>query len=257
MNKNIISQTASLTGELFLITAMSFSLNLPSFAQVQFTDQDKQDAQDACIQTAGEKGFTWKETVTVEPDTVQTDKLKIVLNLDKEGQEYKLTCYYGADKVAVFDGGDQPAEVAETPVEQPVAQTPVATATPTPVETRSGFPWWLLLIPLIGLPLLWLLMKGNNEPTTTVATENTSTNTYREPVVHTTKEVINPRRVWIRNNDFGVNVHSGPGNTYEVTRTITEDQEVVITGRSENDWIELESGGWVERRFFEVDSNYT
>ncbi|MBW4579792.1 MAG: DUF4912 domain-containing protein [Tildeniella nuda ZEHNDER 1965/U140] len=53
-----------------------------------------------------------------------------------------------------------PSPISPSPETSPTATPDVAAVPPgTTAETRGGFPWWLLLLPLAGL-LLWFWLKG-------------------------------------------------------------------------------------------------
>ncbi|TVQ42669.1 MAG: DUF4912 domain-containing protein [Gloeocapsa sp. DLM2.Bin57] len=54
-------------------------------------------------------------------------------------------------------------EIPEAIVEEPVEETPTPAPAPAP-EAQGGFPWWLLLIPIIGGLLWWLLGRKKDEP---------------------------------------------------------------------------------------------
>jgi len=86
-----------------------------------------------------------------------------------------------------------PVVVEETP--PPVVETPA----PTPVETapapeaKGGFPWWLLLIPLIGAALWYLLRQKTTEPTAEAATATPGVVPVIPPVGDVNKIIFVPR----------------------------------------------------------------
>ena len=52
-----------------------------------------------------------------------------------------------------------PVPTSPSPVASPTSTSNQAAVPPTDTSDSGGFPWWLLLIPLIGIPL-WLWLKG-------------------------------------------------------------------------------------------------
>ncbi len=119
-----------------LLLALVFPIS-SAYAQTVPSDLSAA-ATEACTRSAESKGFQVKDVVSVEPKA-GTDGANVVLNLDRAGQAYKLTCGYSKSAGAMI-GED--------------------TAASTTAPNLSSF-WWLLL-PLIGLPLL-LAWVGNRD----------------------------------------------------------------------------------------------
>ncbi|NJK36539.1 MAG: SH3 domain-containing protein [Oscillatoriales cyanobacterium RM1_1_9] len=129
MGRKILTtkQSALVASALSLILAIA-----PAIAQSVPAEIAKA-AEEACIRSAGDKGFVYKETISVEPKTGDINGAVVVLSLDQNGQIAKLTCGYSASTGAMFDDGAR-------------AAVPQALINP-----------WLLFLPaLIGFPLfLW------------------------------------------------------------------------------------------------------
>lgn len=201
----------------FVASVLLGTLSISSaYAQGVAADLDAA-ARAACTQSAVSKGFQVKEIVSVEPKAGTTDGANVVLNLDRAGQEYKLTCGYSKTAGAAI--GD----------ESPAAST---IATP-PVDL--GKLWWLLL-PLIGLPLLLLWTKSRD---TAVG------HTYNER-----SEAV------VRNNGRSLNIYREPNANQTVTGTLYDGQRVTLSGRHNNDWTELADGGWVPTQSLETVRRY-
>jgi hypothetical protein len=194
-------------------------------------------AQDACINVAQSRGFTLDRVIAVQADGV--DAAKAVLSLTRNGQAFRLTCGYSRTKGAIF-GSDAPSTSTQVPaptIPQPSVAVPAVPvpAVPAPAVPVGEAPdlsrlWWLLL-PLIGLPLLlwWTRRRG-------------------EQVVGRTYEAYEG----IVRKVGGVNIHSGPGATHGVTGSLQDGQRVVLSGRHDNNWTQLQEGGWIPSETIET-----
>lgn len=60
----------------------------------------------------------------------------------------------------------------------------------------------------------------------------------------------------IRTNGELLDVYSGPGTSYRVVSNLRNGQRVVLTGRQDNSWVELENIGWVPAQYIEADTRY-
>ncbi|MBV9389532.1 MAG: hypothetical protein JOZ78_24180 [Chroococcidiopsidaceae cyanobacterium CP_BM_ER_R8_30] len=96
-------------------------------------------------------------------------------------------------------------------------------------------PLWWLLIPAIGLPLLLLWTRGRDSETRTA---------------------VERYEAIVRRNGSSVDIHSGPGDSYKVTGTLHDRQRVVLSGRQDNNWVELSEGGWVPTQYLETSPHY-
>lgn len=207
-------------GVLAMLSAATLAVASPIQAQGTVAPDLADAAKTACINKAQADGYTLKDILSVEPYDATGDRVRVVLNLVKGGTEARLTCgYTKGDQSVAFDAG-QSAE----------------TATDT---ARGVSPWLWLLLPLIGIPLLIALTRGkqrtndyNNSAIPTTGTERT------EGLVKTNGEVLD--------------IYSGPGTTYRVTGTLRNGDRVNLTGRRDNNWLELENGGWIPAQFVET-----
>ncbi|MBF2076598.1 MAG: SH3 domain-containing protein [Synechococcales cyanobacterium C42_A2020_086] len=202
-------------------TSMLMTIALPvASAHAQSVPADiAQTAQESCVRTAESRGFTLNEVVSVGPsDQSGTNGAKVVLSLTRDGQLFKLTCEYNPQAGAVI--GDD------------------ATSAATATATDTAFPWWWLLLPILGLPLL-LWWAGKRDQTTAVR------DTYTEW-----------REAMVKNADRGLNIYTGPDSTYRVTGTLRNRDHVRLSGRRTGDWVELADGGWVNSRYLDFTSRY-
>ncbi|MDX2229579.1 MAG: hypothetical protein NW220_08070 [Leptolyngbyaceae cyanobacterium bins.349] len=210
--KNLTSIKIAVVGALSLAIAAPFT----STVQAQALVGDLADrARESCVNRAAERGFQLKEVVSVVGTT--DGGAKVVLLLTRQGSEARLTCDLSKDGSVVL--GDEPGTTATT-----VAPTTEATATP-----NYGPLAWLLL-PLLGLPLLYWWTKGRDRMVVASA-ENAVSNYAGEAVVQT--------------NDATLPIYSGPGTNYRITSTLRNGQHVNVTGRYQDGWAELTQGGWV------------
>lgn len=191
-------------------------------------------ARQACISSAESKGFQVAEVVSIEPKAGVADGINVVLSLTKAGQPYKLTCGYTKSAGAVF-GNTAATTTTTAPTTTTTASTPATTETVKTVPPVSLTPLWWLLLPLIGLPLLLWWTRGRGAATET-----------REAYTTDRTEAI------VRNRGNNVNVHSGPGIDYRVTGTLRDGQTVWLSGQYNNNWAELENGGWIPTQSIET-----
>ncbi len=192
-------------------------------------------ARQACTSSAESKGFQVAEVVSIEPKAGVADGANVVLSLTKAGQPYKLTCGYTKSAGAVFGDTAATTTTAPTTTTTATAPAPATTETVKTVPPASLAPLWWLLLPLIGLPLLLWWTRGRGAATET-----------RESYTTGRTEAI------VRNRGNTVNVHSGPGMDYRVTETLRDGQTVWLSGQYNNNWAELENGGWIPTQNIET-----
>ena len=198
-------------------------------------------AKDACTRSAESKGFTVKEVVSVEPKAGATDGATVVLNLDKAGQLYKLTCGYSASTGASIDDSSSTASTmtapATTTTAAPTTTTTTTATAPTFNYSAPNLAW--LLLPLIGLPLLLALFRGRDKDAVGYATR-----TERLEGL-------------VRNRGRALNVHSGPAAHHSVTETLRDGQRILLSGRQQDGWVELAEGGWVSSEALDLDVRHS
>lgn len=215
-------KTANLkkTGVLAMLSAATLAIASPIQAQGTVAPEVANAAKTACIDKAQADGYTLKDILSVEPYDATGDRVKVVLNLVKGGTEARLTCgYTKGDQSVAFDAGS-PAETATEP-------------------DRGVNPWLWLLLPIIGIPLLILLTRGKQR------TDNYDNDTIRTAGTERTEGLI-------KTNGEELDIYSGPGTTYRVTGTLRNGDRVTLTGRKENNWLELDNGGWIPAQFVET-----
>jgi hypothetical protein len=181
-------------------------------------------AREACIQKAEADGFTLQDVVSVAP--VDADTVNVVLNLNRDGQLFKLTCGFSASR-GVATVGDDVGTTAAVRTYQPWLN-----------------PWLGVLLPLLlGLPLLWAWTKGRGN--TSYVGRETAAVRYGERT-----EAI------VRTNGERLDVHAGPGNSHRVTGNLRNGQRIVLSGRYDNNWVELLEGGWVPAEYLDTNPRY-
>lgn len=203
---------------------MVLSVALPiTSAYAQNVPQNVIDtAQQSCIENAQSNGFELGEVVSAGPSD-RTDKdAKIVLNLTRDGQLFRQTCYYS--EASGVELGDDTAN---------------AVAGVAPDLSRL---WWLLL-PLLGLPLLLAWARRRDAAAPPIVVTDRGRYAGRSEAV-------------VRNNGRSIEVHSGPDNSYRVTKTLYDGQRVGLTGNYQNDWAELAEGGWISTHHLESNPRF-
>ncbi|PSF38595.1 SH3 domain-containing protein [Aphanothece hegewaldii CCALA 016] len=207
-------------GVLAILSAATLAVASPIQAQGTVAPDVANAAKTACIDKAKADGYTLKDILTVEPYDATGDRVKVVLNLVKGDTEARLTCgYTQGDQSVAFDNNQ--------------------TTENTQNNDRGVSPWLWLLLPLIGIPLLIALTRGKQRTTdyNNYATQTTGTERAEG---------------FVRTNGEALDVYSGPGTTYRVTGTLQNGDRVNLTGRKENNWLELENGGWIPAQFVET-----
>lgn len=178
-------------------------------------------AKQSCTQAAEAKGYKLNNIDSSEATADGGVKVRLDLTKTADNTKAKLTCNLGKDgKVAFGDGSDAMA------------------ATET---AASGIaPWLWVLLPLIGLPLLLAWARGRQT----------------EGIVAASDRTYERQEATIRANSDNLDIYSGPGTTYRVNGNLQNGERVVLTGRRENNWAELESGGWIPAQYLEGATRY-
>lgn len=216
-------------GVLAIISAATLAVASPIQAQGTVAPDLANAAKTACIDKAKADGYTLKDIVSVAPYDATGDRVRVVLNLVKGGSEARLTCgYTKGDKSVSFDAGQAAGQAVDNA--QDAAQD----------ATRGVSPWLWLLLPLIGIPLLIALTRGKQR-TTDYDNYNTRTTVGGERT-----------EGLIKTNGEALEVYSGPGTANQITGRLRNGDRVVLTGRRENNWVELENGGWIPAQFVET-----
>lgn len=172
-------------------------------------------AQELCVSKAKAKGFDLKEIIYSGGADVAGKDAKIVLNLTKDGQLFKLTCYYHKASGQVDLGDNVAADVA---------------------NVAPSIPWWWLLLPLIGMVLLLAWARNRDKALGVVGRSGHQYEAY------------------IRGNSTEpVRVYASPSYNSSIIKAAYNGQKVIITDRDitteTGNWIELASGGWVPEQY--------
>lgn len=195
-------------------------------------------AEKACIDAAVAKGYNEQLSQVVEAESIDANTVEVVLNVTKDGQGFaRLTCPYSVkegvaafdDAAAIFENAaDAVTETTDTVTEAAgetvTSATEAITEAADGVTTNTRFPWWWLLLPIIGFPLLLWLVKGREATALTGRYTDGYVNTYGQPL----------------------NIYDSPNQTAHVIGTLSDSTHVLLTGRRDGDWVELREGGWVD-----------
>jgi len=179
-------------------------------------------AETSCIQKAEADGYQLNRVVTAEETA--NGGAKVVLDLTKvsDGTKAPLTCNLTKDGTVSF--GDAVATAADA------------------VRAPGIAPWLWALLPLIGLPLLLAWARGRR-------TEEAVAATRRYVPAGASERIYERHEATIRSNSDTLDVYSGPGTAYRVTGSVRNGQRITLTGRYDNNWAELENGGWIPAEY--------
>ena len=244
-------------------------------------------AKDACIRSAKAQGYNVDDVVSAKQAI--GDRSNVVLRLSKGNDRYEFTCGYteAIKKTMTATPAVAPAaapvrEAIQQPInpradrERVVVNNRRDERVADRVERRAernvdrnvdrterrGVPAILWLLPLLLLPLFAFLLRQRTEETdasavkvasyaqpqpqaqprqaVTVSTVNTSS---KPAASMATSEVV------IHNNGESIMIYAGPSISNGVTGALPDGQKVSLTGRREQDWVELASGGWIEAKY--------
>lgn len=200
-----------------LVCASTLLTTVASPALAQSTGEMLETAKTACIEQAAQDGYDPNLAEVISSREIDDDKVEVVLNLTKDGQNFdRLTCPFSVSQ-GIGSFADGVGDVADG-----VADT---VASP-----GLGRLWWLLL-PLIGLPLLLWFLRGRDQDYVATATSEVRDRVYTEGYVNT--------------NGGPLDVREQPNSTSPVLRTLPNGDHIRLTGRHDNDWVEVVGGGWV------------
>lgn len=221
-NKKLSIKLAS---AIALASSAMVSLTAPSYAQSTVPADLAKRAQDSCVNNARADGYDLKEVVSVEP--IADGDVKVVLNLTRNGADARLTCTLNKAGDVVF--GDD--------------------ATAATSDTRTYQPWfhplWLGLLSLLGLAALlwWLKGRGTEEAQYYPRQDYAVPHGERSEAIVTT-------------NGEPLDIYSGPGTINKVTGNLRNGERVTLSGRQENNWVELADGGWIPMEYLESAARY-
>ncbi len=217
--KNLTNTSLSLKLAGALLCSSAFALPvLPTYAQAN-DPAVVNTAQDLCTSQANAKGFELKEIIYAGAADVPNKDAKIVLNLLKAEQLFKLTCYY--------DKASGQASLGEEEVAESVTATTVTETAP------PNIPWGWVLLPLLGLPLL--LAWARNRDAKLGVVDNRDLQVYD---------------ALIRGNDGApISVYDRPSYNSRIVGSVYNGDAVNITNHDTGDWIELASGGWIPKQY--------
>ncbi len=166
-------------------------------------------AETACLENAAADGYDPDLAQVVSSRVIDSDRVEVVLNLTKDGQNFaRLTCPFSATTGIGNFVGDAAAAVS---------------------APSLGRLWWLLL-PLLGLPLLLAALRGRDR-TAVEAVTPIGDRVYTEG--------------WVNTNSDLLDVREYHNSNARVLRSLPNSEYVRLTGRHDNDWVELTDGGWV------------
>jgi hypothetical protein len=197
-----------------------------------------QKAETACLEKAASEGWRADQASVVSRRAIDADRVEIVLDLTKDGaNKARLTCPFSARTGVVGEMADLGAALnggaERTDFGQDFSRS-MATAASEAQAVNRSHAWWLLLpIGLAGLS--WAALRGR-------AGEELGYGQPEQPIGGRTTES------WIAaaNGQHGqADIHELADQNSLVRRRVSNGQMVSLTGRSANDWLEVDGGGWV------------
>jgi hypothetical protein len=200
-------------------------------------------AETACLDKASTLGWRKDRAKVVSSRALDADRVEVVLDLTKDGvNTARLTCPYSVKSGVGNAFTTREAEVGSAPEGEATA--------PAGIPVKQGRAWWLLLPLALGLGS-WLWLRGRDETVgyahaTWGATTTGESGSWhaaeaaaREGVVEV-RELADPTSPVLR--------QLRNGETFEITGVRRRDA-------SNEEWLEVSSGGWVRDGETRYDRN--
>jgi hypothetical protein len=190
-------------------------------------------AEAACLETAATQGWRSDLAKVVSSKALDADRVEVVFELTKDGvNSARLTCPYSVK------GG---VGNAFTTRQAEVGSAPEGAATAPPgIAVNQGKAWWLLLPLALGLGS-WLWLRGRHEPTghayaTAGLTTGAGAGSWYDAEAAARNGLVEVREH--ADSSSRVLRQMRNGDTFQITGVRRRDA-------SNNEWLEVSSGGWV------------
>jgi hypothetical protein len=197
-----------------------------------------QKAETACLEKAGSDGWRADQSSVVSRRAIDADRVEIVLDLTKDGaNKARLTCPFSARSGVVGQFGSLgdalKAGEDRTDFGKEFSRS-MATAASEAQAVNRAHAWWLLLpIGLAGLS--WAALRGR-------AGDELGYGQAEQPIGGRTAESL----IAVANGQHGqAEIHDLADQHSLVRRRVGNGELVTLTGRSTDDWLEVDGGGWV------------
>lgn len=196
-------------------------------------------AEAACLASASEQGWRSDLAKVVSSRTIDADKVEIVFDLSKDGvNSARLTCPYSARQGVMGKLGAMGEKLgADATVKRKDFGSDFSRSMGTAAEAAEAVnrsrAWWLLLP--VGLAALsWAALRGRDGDAAAAIGSQRSAAAF-----------VAEARSADGRRDGQVQVHELADGASMLRRHIANREQVSLTGRRSNDWLEVVGGGWV------------
>lgn len=203
-------------------------------------------AEAACLASASEQGWRSDLAKVVSNRTIDADKVEIVFDLSKDGvNTARLTCPYSARQGVMGKlgaVGEKLGAGADRADFGSDFTRSMGTAAAAADQVNRSRAWWLLLP--VGLAALsWAVLRGRDGAAagsaSATAGHNVNVSYANAAAFLAEARSADGRR------DGQVQVHELADGASRLRRHIANREQVSLTGRRSNDWLEVDGGGWV------------
>jgi hypothetical protein len=190
-------------------------------------------AETACLDKASTLGWRKDLAKVISSRALDADRVEVVFDLTKDGvNTARLTCPYSVKSGVGNAFTTRKAEVGSAPEGEATA--------PPGIPVSQGRAWWLLLPLALGLGS-WLWLRGRDETVGHVYATVGATTTGSSTSWHEAEAAA---------RDGFVEVRELADPSSRVLRQIRNGERFEITGvrrrdSSDEEWLEVSSGGWV------------
>jgi hypothetical protein len=200
-------------------------------------------AETACLDKASTLGWRKDRAKVISSRALDADRVEVVLDLTKDGvNTARLTCPYSVKSGVGNAFTTRKAEVGSAPEGEATA--------PAGIPVQQGRAWWLLLPLALGLGS-WLWLQGRDETvgyahSTVGATTTGGSGSWNEAEAAAREGFVEVRE--LADPTSRVLRQLRNGETFEITGVRRRDA-------SNEEWLEVSSGGWVRDRETRYDRN--
>jgi hypothetical protein len=221
-------------------------------------------AESACLDSAVSQGWQRDLAQVVSSRQISADRVEVVFDLSRDGtNRARLTCPFsgsqgvigqlaGVGQKLAADAGNATGTAANHAQDygKDFTESMATTANDAGQAVQRSRAWWLLL-PVGLAALCWASLRNRDRSAAGVVFDHD--HGYGHTAGSRTAEAFVAEA--INNDPLGdgmVSVHEACDRTSPVRRRIANGDQISLTGRRLDDWMEVDGGGWVRQRHLRV-----